>query len=762
MKAFSIRVISHPREDGSIVKFLSIFLFRPNVSENDIDNEILEALSKESLIDAVHFVGYKENISQIPSWFTSESALEARIKKFVVNPLEDIVAMITFDEQTGHHIALKLDQTSHQSTHFISVEKRFVLQEIFEKNNGLMEPSKGFHYEKPSGKHVEKFIRVSNLLEKGDATSLIAFWLLPHAWNKNITEIVVDTTGILPIAITLTYEISSRNGFRNGLMPLIWSHQSYGGLENLNIAQPQSTLILISASSSGGLREKLLAKGAISDHIVTLFYVGPIVGEDTILLCDLTKNEKTNPYGIPILHNHDKPNCPLCSTRSLPVNLVGDQFSFEPPSITEIDVLFSDLPESDRQEIDLLASTGFFKVHKSMGYRNFEIYLDVSAMFPADLESVHEHSRDHLNSLRKLWDRNVNRGLVANLKKIISASYEFSDNLAESALGSLKHHIPNAPVEIINVRDLASAKKIQDAASLVVVACLDDSHELMGINRDLRSIHPNGNACYVSPVIRSSSKIDKERLRSNLTFGQNKANTFSLFKVLEIDLPECSVDNSWSTERVALNDLVDWAVRNGKEIPSCIEDRVSYLERITSSGMSDNLFWESPTGEPLAVRSDFTLISTYGGKRKVSQADVFVAISSVLHHLRKGSNGKRLVYKPYERSVISPSIFQRFNDGTIQAAILRASRNQELCYSNCDDRISEAMKQNLLLQVMKHKSGDGEALLEFLLALLTKRLSLKKDHQLEVCTAILESELSQHFKLFAEYISHVTAQSQYH
>jgi hypothetical protein len=112
----------------------------------------------------------------------------------------------------------------------------------------------------------------------------------------------------------------------------------------------------------------------------------------------------------------------------------------------------------------------------------------------------------------------------------------------------------------------------------------------------------------------------------------------------------------------------------------------------------------------------------------------------VLTALRHNTDiNRRLAHNAYERVVLSPHNFDRFNDGILQASLLRSARPQELAYGACDLSVSEQM-----LDVLMHALPDGdvpeksEALMEFLIALLTRRMSLHHTHLVDFCQRVTQ------------------------
>lgn len=753
MNRFSIRILSVPESSLKARKALSVFAHHHNATEEQLDSHLMEILPQETFVNEARFVGSSECVTLLEGWLKSNSITSSRLES-ATEDFKENAKLICFDAASGDFISRKLTgELDPNSKVTIASERRASLVDMFKKSGGMMSSTNGFHYVKPSKKHVNEFLRASNVLESGENSYIIAFWLLPYIWKKPIRQIIVDTSGISSIAHILAYEALRLGGL--SALPTISSHKSYGGLDTLNIVDPEGTLILMSASTSGGLYQELLAKGAKPENLVTLFYLGEHPSEVGNTLCDLTKHEIENSDGLHPIINYPESECPECKKKSFPIKLEGDQFTLEPPKVEEVLIARDDLPKEQRDTLDKLAGTDVFKVFRNLEQRQLEIFLDISSLFPAEISEDDSNSATFLD-IKNKYKAMSRRGLPVHLKRIIHANYPFSEDLAIAAEGVLKDHSGASDSSLISSRDLRKTNPPQpDTASLVVIACMDDAHELMSINRDLRAIQPNGNTTYIAPIFRASSKGERNRIRSSLTFGENGPNTFNLYTMIDIDLPECARNNSWKRELDCLHKVIDWADLNEKEIPDDLMTRIELLRDAPARGLSNGLFWKNPKGFELKIRPDFTLINVGGVNRKLSQADVYVAVSALLLNLRSGVKGKhRLSHRPYEWVVLSPENFQRFNDGVIQAALLRAARDYELVFSS-DEKLSERLKELILAQIKNLKEGheDGEALMEFLLAMLMQKLVLFNTHTSHICREILSvSALPNHFHLVAEYL----------
>src|SRR5690606_3979286 len=51
---------------------------------------------------------------------------------------------------------------------------------IFNARRGFVEANATYHFENPSGRHTERFIRLSNILARGAEIAFIGFCCLPH------------------------------------------------------------------------------------------------------------------------------------------------------------------------------------------------------------------------------------------------------------------------------------------------------------------------------------------------------------------------------------------------------------------------------------------------------------------------------------------------------------------------------------------------------------------------------------------------------
>ena len=742
-------VSSYVRSDSNDrpINILSIFLHPVPFSAELLDEAVAGLLSSSGPFDRVHVYGVPQAVTIARDIFRSESTVRSRFQK-VLQSLEQQVTFITWTHTNQPTFLVEtLQGLAPAETNVASLEQRFSLGDAFVKNGGLVTSVRGTHFTKPSGIHSLQFLRAANVLEKSNVSHQLVFWLYPLLCTRTVSRLIVDTSGIAPVAYALAYERLHRGV--SAALPMIESHASYGGLDTLTVSDPEHTIFLISASTSGSLATKLIEKGAKPENIFTLFFLG--ISTPGTVICQLSEDPVIHFSGIPKIGNYLANKCPDCIKHSYPIPIVGDQFRTEPSKVEEITVALADFDETARAILDRLVSTDLFKVFRSVGSRDFELYLDVESML--DAASNPSKEQEPVQDVRLRLERLLRRGLPVHLRRIVPTAYPGTIAIARRAYEALPAEV-QANVNTVFSKDLLASTPELETATLVVSGCMDDTYELMGISRDLRTVQPGGSITYVSPIFRASTDVDRRRVESNLTFGDQGPKTFTLLSVISVDLPPCITNHSWLLEYGRLLEVQYWCDINGETTPESIDDRIELLRTAPGVGLTNNLYWPAPSGAPLRLAADFTMIPTRDGRRVIPQADVFAIVTTLFHKYRQGVPKKpKLVYKTYERTVISPESFQRFSDGVLQAAFLRAARAGEIAYGNCDEKVSERMFEFLLGEVEASRQGGGHALMEYIISLLIGRLTLHPAHTNAFLESVIEKCPMVHATLIARFLA---------
>ena len=725
----TILFLSYRRRIGEVVEHgITAFLGEDDVSSDRLDSNIAGQLKGSPPLDFVHFVGFQGQIATLRIAIGQAGSLLKDRLAAVVAP--GGLRFFEFDEVKGAHQCIDVHGASiDDADEQIYAERRYSLLQVFQSAGGEERAPKGTHYAKTSTNHSDRFLRVSNVLEDSLHVALLAFWVLPLLWKQSFQHLVVDTSSIYSVALKAIQEAEKRGGL--GKMPNVWSHRSHAGVEDIPEHVARNAIFLVSASTSNSLVKKLEARGADPARVRTLFSLAQDASGKHEALCDLSK-PKDDPerLGIDAIENHDSGNCPLCKEHHHLIRIQGDQFSITPPRVTAVDLLKADVPSGLRPMLTALCGLRAF-----FAYRRFnEELVCALGMEVAPLLSgaLPDKAQDELMKLRSRWEGALRRALTLSLRNVVACSYPGSDALAAQVLSSARGVLVNqAQVDVVPSHELADRTPLAATSTAVISACVAQPHELLSVSRALRRVQDGGSITYLSVVQLISPKEAAERLKKTLTMGQHGPGTFTYATALELPLDSFEEPPSWSLELHELRRLRSWLDDRNRDVPSEIEARIERLDQAPAQGLVDDLFWTAPSGAVLALRSDFTLADRTLEDPKASQADLFAIINIALTGLRHhGDDKRRLVQNAYERNVLSPANFSRYNDGVLQACILRGARSKELAYGACDGPLSEEMLHILLDCVVDRLEGErSESIREFLVALMIGRLTLLPEHQ---------------------------------
>lgn len=749
---------------GTSVTVLSIFIVGSNLGIDEFDSVVSAFLTKNSAFERAHLVGFKKDIRPIIPWLAPSEDSGTRLRK-VLRDFESSFSCVVFDEATGTHQVtdLALNTNLNHPYNIINAERRASLLQVFERANGMMVAPTGFHYGKTSKAHSDRFIRASNSIEAAENVAQLAFWILPAIWASDVDQIVVDTSGIYaPILLASHY----RSVLKKVPNLQFWSHRSFDGLEAIEVI-PKTAVCLISATTSGTLSMRLKDRGADPNRIWTIYGLVSRTAQDKNILCDLWEGAAGNTGGHPLIENYEAHNCRLCKEGSLAVRISGDQFVLEPPQTKEIDIVIGDISDQLRAILSEVVGTGLFKVYRHrLGRRagQHEIYLDVQSLFeylqiPAAVaENAETRKCSDKLKLSSFWQKFKNswstlkkRAATFNVERIVNVAYPFSIQLSQDVL--MEFHQSLRKPKVLPQKQLSLEPESDGSGTIVVASCLDDPQELMTIKRDLRDIQKFGTTWFIAPFLRGPTSDIPEQHRRLIGYGEFGPGTISLHHCQMLVLPDCQTPNSWEIELDTLREMSDWLLAENESVPTEISIREQLLRTSITTGFSNGIFWPASNGTELKLRNDFTLVPS---DKPFSQADVFCVISVYLHCLRAPLAGeKRLLYTPFARSVVAPSVFTKFNDGVLQAAILRSARGHELHYANSDGPESEAMFSILMDELEQISYGRGEALMEFSLALITRRMTLHQQHALAFAEALQGTSLPNALRISGRFLANI-------
>ncbi|MCB6185087.1 hypothetical protein LIN78_16185 [Leeia sp. TBRC 13508] len=581
---------------------------------------------------------------------------------------------------------------------------------IFKQRSGLVVSNHGYHFAKPSGDHCNSFIRASNLLVSGVEVAFLALSLLPFM-RKDLKRIYVDSSSIsylISVAIQLYHNFDS--GF-----PAIESFASYAVLnEQFDFVEDDSSLLFISATTSGSLANKLLNKTLFTnEQVITLFHVNLPPGQRGVFEVAAEVGEK--------LVSGKASDCEFCKQGSKLIRIAGDQF----------------LPENPKHELLIIKKTDFNKDRQGF-FRQFAAQNVLKWNIAVrSTEEFNEHFYIDVKEalalkLEPFWselDKYVKRYLSRDLRTVIY----FDDAGSQALKDKVKEYFTSEDnsVNWVKYGDLTEVM-MKDASSVIVlVGAITSGRSLLAISRKLRCIHESSTITYLVAFSKMPNGDAFEQLRKDLSQG---GHFLAVLNHCRMPRVKEYTKTAWDSERECLQPFGDDDPFGSdiKNLPDIFSGRLSLL--VGNSFDSNNLFLPTSSGKVLTLRQTFAFWSDFGfdAKRlsKSTQADVYWTVQSVLHDLRNASENNGLATS-YHTTLISPANFDRYNDGVIQSCLLRAARPVEMDYRV--DHIFSRQMTDVILSVLRNWDNEqGEAALEFLMALWTQRLRVEDGHLREI------------------------------
>ena len=611
------------------------------------------------------------------------------------------------------------------------------LFDLFDSNRGRVDAPPGVHFGKASDKHSDKFLRTSSVLLSTAACALVGFFALAAVRPQEPRRIFVDTAPLLSVAFAMQRVASTLGLWLR--MPSAKSFSSYGGVDKLPRLST-GDLMLVSASTSGGLARRLVAAGADPATLATLFLLrsAPETQTPGGVLCDLTYRPGRT-FGYPLVRNFSADSCELCKKGYVLAELEGDQFLLERRGVKRLRVARSSQTSEARASSELLSRRGALKVRlHARDTRRTDICLLVEELLTTETQVA--------STLRRLMTRYV----PMPLKYVVLVGISLDSLNLLVATAGMADLCQSATV--VAAEGVGTLVPAPGGNALVLVGLLDDHALLRGINAQMRSKVPGGCVAYLSAVTIAESARNREDLRIFLSYGEHGPETFTFRSAMEVMLPWTGDQpSSWSQELELLRRLSEQVA-----LPEPLAARRGWLESTSES--SDTVFLPGLEGE-LKLAANFVFLDTTNALERISQADVYAVVSNLIATERCDGKGlTELVRRDspplswsqsvYGQVVLCPSNFRDFNDAVLRASLLRAADPSELNYS-VDTQSSREMLDVLLADIDSWAQGRGDALPEFVLSLACCRLRLIRRHEEQFLTALFSSQVPAHLKFLA-------------
>ncbi|WP_102798936.1 hypothetical protein [Bowmanella denitrificans] len=584
----------------------------------------------------------------------------------------------------------------------------FGLSELIKRNNVLQVAPAGHTFKHPSGRINKLFIQSREIASTETELQFIGKGL--HALVANIhwseiKTIYIDTMGI--------YSIVKEAALSAGCVANIESYHSYDSLRELNLPT-EEYLVVISASTSGGMARDLVSRGFSKEKIVTFI--------------DIEDRESLSQVLINLSSTGLLEGLSSVDGNETDIELVGEHFSYKakPPKQVTIG-----LPHKPKFLLDILKDFCISGINT--------INQRVDAIGKSPLLSLKPANLYSSKKFDDWFKEELSWSLSSSIDTVIYSEDGASEALAKKALefirsNSSKEKNPSLLKWPLDKDDLRNATGV-----IVVTGFAGDGGKLRQISRDLREYENKTIPRHflvgvgLPQSMESWKKLDQFLVRNATPRPYN----FSVWKVLPVG-PD-SIKKSWD-ELAKLASKADTETAsplgsiNDSEAASCYEALSACI------ASASNCLLPNTLGGQLKLTEGFVFFDDKFDDKieSITQSDTLLSIASVLQAAREHADPEKCLRPTnYQSVIISPENFLRFNDDILQACILRASLPSELDYSS-DHHLSELMTEFLYKVFTRHKHPFGYAALEFAGALAVGKLKLKKEHSKELIERTIE------------------------
>lgn len=592
------------------------------------------------------------------------------------------------------------------------------LVNIINKRDLVVNPSSNTHFVKPSGKHTSKFIDVKNILESSAEISFIATSLL-NFLPDDIERIYVDTPGIYPLAFELGNLIKYFDESKK--LIAIDSFSSYGGVDEYEFRTDNKTLVLISASTSNELYEDLKTKPRLYQaHFITLIMTKKKEESQKVLVEFEKYRLKYKNSCFDKFSSYPEDECPMClGESSIPLELDKSRFHVSPPRIESYLPLAKDSTDQLRSLITKYKDIKSFRcLYDGLDGRKIptpEYFIDVSMLI------------QNAEFKDKIVNKFINRKFPLNTDCIVYCN----DAGAEELATFINAEVSKKGLNNISMQNATNFNADNVKQGIIVVAgSLESGKALLNISRELRAVSELP-VTYLIGFAKYNSIDDFDKLKRDLTYSKGPSGMHTIYVVEDILLPINEMkQTSWDQEIKLLNEISP-QYESTPVLKEAIEKRIHHLKHCRSSeikGLGEFLFITTINDSEFVLGKNFAFWEEVDTKQEWKhQATVYFTISSILQNLRtrKSKDGKQPLGKGYIIRQLDPLLFDRFNEGIIQASLLRCAKPMELDYRGNETQ-SNIVGSLIERMLANPDSPESCGLAEFLLALCLGKLQINK------------------------------------
>lgn len=674
---------------------------------------LLDACQGPDVPDAVVLVGLKEDESgKLLETLTSDSMTTARQR--IAGRIALLYVGVSL--RTGNVELKILDEKFKSKRHDFHAALKLGaaawfglgLAAALPRDDVVLSAPSGYAYQKPSGSRSSVFLKPDLALKSSASVGFVALVVFLRLYSGNLERLAqletvfVDTMAISPVA----YGLKDLMAVCEHSRPfVIESFHSYGGFDEVARPLAGTSLCLISASASMSLHKKwLLEKQVQSFEVLTLVTLSA---------------EKTEVDGALLVIADDGAKNDAASDAPFSIRIKGETF----------------LPESEAAKRVLLRETahrcdGETKwFYELAGKEVFDLYRrpPVASSKPRALFVDGLKLLEQVEFARWLKEQSLRR-IKASTRVIVHQDDEPSRLLAGQVQQIASKELGLATVRLIPQSRLADETLAREDGVIVCGAVVGKGSLLLEISRTLRDKH-SGPRLYLVGFQVTEVREEALSLKQNLQHDKVVQHDYVCFGTAAVGRQiQASFGQEVSRYRFAGAEAEDY--------PGVLGSRLLALGDVSRIADLGLLPHGDGVSDSLRLRETFAFWPEdyVAGPH---HAEVVATISVILQRAREDrrvAEADRLASATYRHVVLHPENFSRFNDGIVQAALLRAAQPSELDYR--DDYAGSDFLKGLILRSLNRADDEaGEGILEMLLALASGRMQLVQSHFKEVVAA---------------------------
>lgn len=602
------------------------------------------------------------------------------------------------------------------------------LSRVLHESDAIHRGSASFHYRTPSGSHQQDFVVVGEAFHNSARAGFAALAVWAHLGGGMVNQVLVDSSTLAAVGFSVSALARLYNSTRP--TPGVRSFRGHRATRSqiADWAANSGAVFVISASASGTLSRSIQAAAGDPARAVSLFFLGESGDAPPATVCDLRAHPGLGEQTVKLVPANIEP-CTHCEEGSAVIEISGDSFFPATPHTIPRRVVMADRPEWISTTGEQLFARQLFSLHRRVGGGGTRL-----VHFDLGRALVDDYATETLrNKLVQPHSGSPSPDLV------VHANDSDSRALAEWWIGEREL----SGVDILSQEDLRSAGTRNVEYIAVFCSVVASGRSANEISRALRVVAPKAKISYHCGMVRTWTDRRWNDLSSDLKVGPGGSSTHNVLVAFSAPMPpdhELLID-PWGYERTVWEQVVEVAETAGfadsidgrlaaLSAGSLIED--AFLPKssagLASSGADDRLrltqnfaFWGP--GWNLSQGFDYGC---------ASQADLFVTLCTMLNKARTEVVKVKNVPLPllsvdaHNRVVVDPFAFNRFTDGVLQAALLRAAMSRELDYSS-SRQLSRDMATVVKRIIESSETPDGDASLEFILALAGGHMRLRDD-----------------------------------